>query len=102
MSTAALLVILTGWLAASIGFVAGCLWGGRHAEALADHAVRQAEIITGLKAAQNHAGCLAVIEQLWTERDRVKDYADHLEARLDGHDDLDAELRQLTEGGGAA
>ena len=96
------LVVLTGWLAATLAFVAGCLWGGRHAKALADHAARQAEIFTGLKAAQNHAGCLTVIGRLWEERDRVKDYADHLEARLDGHEDLDAELRQLTEGGGAA
>ena len=100
--SATLLVILTGWLAATVGFVAGCAWAGRQVVRLQADRADQAEVIAGLRAAQNHAGCLTVIGRLWEERDRVKDYADHLEGRLDGQVDLDAELRQLIEDGGAA
>jgi hypothetical protein len=64
--------------------------------------IRKDQVIDGLKAAQHHQGCLEVIGRQWRELDRLKEYADHLEGRLHGGEDLDRELRRLLEGGGAA
>jgi hypothetical protein len=94
--------VLTGWFAAAAIFALGCFWGGRYSRDLEAACAAQAEVIAGLKAAQNHEGCLEVIRRLWTERDRVREYADFQEARADGRVDLDGELRRLLEGGGAA
>jgi hypothetical protein len=60
---------------------------------------RRSEIIAGLTAAQDHQGCLAFLNYQGAELDRLRDYASHLEHRLDH--DLDAEYRELCEGGGS-